>query len=82
MAHAFTDADFHRLAEFDTGELIRLYQFLLGRLRDTSVKETVVSLRLSAETVEHLKVLAARHNSTRSELARRGVTEYVRRNPI
>ena len=79
---AFTDTDFARSAQFETPELLRLYQFLLARLRTDAGKETVLSIRLPAHAVDHLKVLAARQRTTRSDVARQVISDFLRRNPI
>ena len=82
MPIVLTDTDFQRLAALDATEQLRLYQFLTSRLRGATGMETVVTVRLPSQVVERLKALAFRHQSTRSQLVRQAVDDFVRRNPL
>ncbi len=80
MPLVFTDTDFQRFSQFDGNELLRLYQFLT-RLQRMPPTESVVSVRLPPDTVDHVRRLAVKRRQTRSDLVRQAVVEFVQRNP-
>jgi len=82
MPIVLTDTDFQRLAQLDASEQLRLYRFLTSRLRGASGMESVVAVRLPPRLVEHVKALAFRFQTTRSDVVRRAVLEFTQRNPV
>ena len=82
MPIALTDSDLQRIGSMDDQQLLRLYQFLLDRLRSATALETVLTVRVPTHIADRIKTLAYRQRSNRSEVARIAILEYLQRNPI
>lgn len=81
-----TDADMARIDRLRDDDLARLYHHLTKRLRAAKQLEqpngNVVTCRLSPEVVDRIKQLALRHGTTRSQVVRDMLIDYVRRHPM
>ena len=81
-----TEADVARIDRLRDDDVARLYQHLTNRLRAAKRLEApngnVVTCRLAPEVVDRIKQLALKCRTTRSQIVREMLIDYVRRHPL